>query len=582
MAKINEVTKAYFEDHLNNLRLDHSELKDVKTYSIFTYLCIKNYFYESDDYDVSEVLEHIVDGSNDCSIDAICNSPSDEQELVFVQSKYRTTFDFTEAQGEVEEIKKAIAKLRKAHFNDFRDEVVQEYQMCQEETDSTNYKIVYFTSAVPKKNVKERVRKEIENDDIEFYFGDEITEYIDGVLEKTGKVKKGELIIDKANNKLEYDDSYIVNISALSLKNLYAKYQRALLGLNLRYYIKNKAVDSGLKETISAHPKAFWYLNNGLTIVASSFEVDGKILKLENFSIVNGGQTTNMIYQIDFDENNDFYVPCKVILDEFDDSYLSSDKIAEASNSQKPIKAKDLVANKQEQRDLKGKLKQIGFQYLTKKGETIEKKFKDRTKHGEIEPLGKLVMTSLLQMPWKRSDTKALYEDERIYNNVYRNTNPHLFPEMLKLDLYFKSYSKTNRIKRTMDPTLARNSRTFVLALISFASYVIQTGEEFNNLHGIQDHPEILEEIAAKIIKLDKIIVINSFDKETEKFYDLFDCIINDVIDPIYKYTGNGQDKSNFLKKKESYYECLKYMNGKIYTTSSDISKLCNELFGSK
>ena len=36
-------------------------------------------------------------------------------------------------------------------------------------------------------------------------------------------------------------------------------------------------------------------LNNGLTIACNEYKVDGKFIKLYDFSIVNGGQTTNLI-----------------------------------------------------------------------------------------------------------------------------------------------------------------------------------------------------------------------------------------------------------------------------------------------
>ena len=61
--------------------------------------------------------------------------------------------------------------------------------------------------------------------------------------------------------------SAVVNISSRSLKALYSRWQTALPGLNLRYYVRNKTVDRGLEETITGNGGSFWYLNNGIVIV---------------------------------------------------------------------------------------------------------------------------------------------------------------------------------------------------------------------------------------------------------------------------------------------------------------------------
>lgn len=60
--------------------------------------------------------------------------------------------------------------------------------------------------------------------------------------------------------------------------------------MNLRYYVRQKMVDDGIQQTIAHEPENFWYKNNGIIIVCEDFQMDGKVLKLYNFSIVNGGK----------------------------------------------------------------------------------------------------------------------------------------------------------------------------------------------------------------------------------------------------------------------------------------------------
>lgn len=579
MATIKDDIKIFFQTKIDNLRQEENIPSNIKDYSLFTYICIKNYFFPTDDYDFSDVFSHIVDGSNDCSIDAICNANTDENELVYIQTKFRETFDLTIAIGEINEIKDSIKKLKSLKISAFNEDVLNAYRECKENTESDNFQIVYFTSAVPKKNVQKKAQETLEEDNIQIIFGDEIKSYIEGIQETTGKVANGELELDQTNNLLKFEESVIVNVSSQSLKQLYCTYSRGLLGLNLRFYTRNKTVDNGLKETITKHPNSFWYLNNGLVILADDYKIDGKILKLHGFSIVNGGQTTNAISKEDEDTN--FYLPCKVIkITDKNDPYVSSEKIAEASNSQKPIKAKDLVANRPEQVNLKGLLKQKGFQYITKNGETIDKFHKERHLHGTIDYIGKLVLCTILQKPWLRSDSKSLYEDTKLYNQVYRQTNPELMVQMVKLDYFYKDFCKKKF--NLKDPILARNSRTFALALLVYISYCYQINEKTrpHDTFIDQNKMDILIEHFAKM----DTIILKKFDEEESVFHDLFLVLSDYIITPCYQIAKNMNtelDQSNFLKKKESYVQCLQQLNSEMNFSSfkTPLIQICDKIF---
>ena len=577
MATLKDEIKEFLQNKIDDVRKEENIPDRIKDFSLFTYICIKYYFFASDDYDFSDVFPHIVDGSNDCSIDAICNANSDDNELVFIQTKYKDSFDLTEAIGEIQEIRDSIKKLRALKTSAFNDDVINAYSSCMANTESTNYQILYMTSAVPKKNYQKKAQEALEDEHVQVIFGDEIKSYIEGIQETTGKVANGELRLDYANNVLKFEDSVIVNISSISLKELYIKYQRGLLGLNLRFYTRNKTVDAGLKETITKHPNAFWYLNNGLVILADDYEIDGIVLKLQGFSIVNGGQTTNAISKED--DADEFYIPCKVIKIESNiDPYVSSEKIAEASNSQKPIKAKDLVANKPEQVKLKGLLKQKGFQYITKNGETIDKFHKDRFLHGTIDYIGKLVLCTLLQKPWLRSDSKKLYEDDKIYFQVYRQTNPDLMVQIVKLDYYYKDFCK---MKFNLgDVVLARNSRTFALSLLVYISYCYQTNQLSRPVNTF-NNDTLMNDLVEEIIKM-KSIITKKMDEEESVFHEMFVLLCDNIITPCYQIAtsiNQEMDQSNFLKKKESYLQCLVRLNTEMNVSKSSFRQMCDSLF---
>ncbi len=79
------------------------------------------------------------------------------------------------------------------------------------------------------------------------------------------------------------------------------KLRRYLFESNVRDYLGevqiNNDIDSTLKNYCSSTSEDFWWLNNGVTILATNSFVAGKELCIENVQIVNGLQTTETIYR---------------------------------------------------------------------------------------------------------------------------------------------------------------------------------------------------------------------------------------------------------------------------------------------
>jgi hypothetical protein len=124
----------------------------------------------------------------------------------------------------------------------------------------------------------------------------------------------------------------------------------------------NKKIDDKITDSLQKKRDDFWFLNKGIIISCKDFKPDGDNVKLYDFSIVNGCQTTTLIGEYKGkNEGDNFYLPCKIVKsksnqeDEFS-RFMS--EIAEASNSQKPISDRDLKANRPEQRNLQKELKE--------------------------------------------------------------------------------------------------------------------------------------------------------------------------------------------------------------------------------
>ncbi len=198
---------------------------------------------------------------------------------------------------------------------------------------------------------------------------DDLTNQYQEILDNTLLVSEDVLNIDNAENRLTYKskdkrikESYIVNVSAQSIHNLYKKYGNKVLGMNLRLHITNKSVDGELNKAIKDEQDLFWFKNNGLVIICSKAKFAKNQIKLQNFSIINGGQTTFVLGTNDID--NDFHLVAKIIvLNNFDnieeinlDVHELSTEISLSTNNQKPIKKSDRISSISECRMLKQKL----------------------------------------------------------------------------------------------------------------------------------------------------------------------------------------------------------------------------------
>ena len=140
------------------------------------------------------------------------------------------------------------------------------------------------------------------------------------------------------------------------LADLYKRYSTQLLEKNVRSFLQFKGVNRGIKQTIKDEPEKFIAFNNGLTITATeaktSFYRKSLYLEsLEDFQIVNGGQTTASIYFSNKEglDISNVKVMAKINIAKTSKSKDLDDlisKISEYSNSQSRVSKVDLKIEK--------------------------------------------------------------------------------------------------------------------------------------------------------------------------------------------------------------------------------------------
>lgn len=595
----------YFKHRFNSLTEKYPLFKTLQDYHLFVMLCVKYYFYGdgSTHFDQEIALDYLTDGKNDGGIDAIFNDPnSDGNDVIIVQSKYYedSPLSASDIAGELYKINETLAKLQSNKVSEFNEKMVTAYKnaMSQKEDDG-KIRICFFTSYEPK-NKRERtaleksMEKYFNSFEYELYCRSDIEAQIE--LCENGKicVDFDQLTIDKEGNYLSYEDSVIVNISALSLQNLQNRRRNGLLGMNLRYYVKQKDVDSGINETITNDRENFWYKNNGVLIVCSDFKIEKTTLKLKEFSIVNGGQTTNRIGNADIPE--DFYLQCKVVKSKGqskDEKDLFVHNIAEATNSQKPIKKADLLANTPEQLRLKEELYKYGVYYITKKGDRAPKQFSLPYQSCSLEQVGKVSMAGILQMPGSSRSNSARMYDKDYYNFIFgKSKYAGVISDLLKINYYYDCFLKTD-IKgkgydeKTVLPML-KNGKTFQLAAIMFLCKIERGIFTYDTVAGLLKNVDDLKNVLRSMDDMTTLIR-GQIDNEEELFYNLFSIIGEDVLgycfDDAVERAEDEQKTiapSDYLKSDNNYYRYVLKRLWSMYNKKSDIKNAIALICGSK
>ena len=378
-------------------------------------------------------------------------------------------------------------------------------------------------------------------------------------------VDEAAITVDRGDNYVSFgnENSVIVNMSAKSLKSLYELYgYRGLFSQNLRYYVKNVKVDANVIESIQEHPDNFWYFNNGIILICEDYSIGGNIINLYKFSIINGGQTTKLIGETEFDR--DFFLQCKIIKNRYmdeDDRLEFISNVAEASNTQKPIKDKDLIANRIEQRLLKKQMAKAGVYCQIKRGEKVNKKlYPNAWQNTTNEEIGQFLLSFVYQKPGTaRGSKQSICGNQERYDLLFgKNYNSGFLCDLLKIKAYYKLWvTRVKKIDDGYDPYkvgLVNNGMFFMTAIVGVVSKIYY-------------HPEIIENINESAILEQRLELVSqhdidhsvfrNFEKPKEQYFALFEYCYKHFYGPgyeIFKAVKNGQNNySNFTKINNNY-----------------------------
>lgn len=158
-----------------------------------------------------------------------------------------------------------------------------------------------------------------------------------------------------SNNEYQ---SYLAIFPGLALASIYEKFGSRLLEQNVRSFLQfTGKINKGIRNTIKEEPHMFLAFNNGIAATANSIELEPDeagngliVTKVNDFQIVNGGQTTASIYHTwkkDKANIDDIFVQVKLSVVKNKNKFSDIvSRISEYANTQNKVSFADLSSNK--------------------------------------------------------------------------------------------------------------------------------------------------------------------------------------------------------------------------------------------
>jgi len=243
-------------------------------------------------------------------------------------------------------------------------------------------------------------------------------------------------------------------VSVSEIAKLMQRYGDSLLEKNIRKFLgvnKNR-VNQSIKETLldANKRKNFYFFNNGITMLSSKFSHNALMnenwqLNIENLQIINGGQTSKTIFhvieenqKIDFSNTTVLLRLYEVSTDDEASNTLTTD-ITIATNSQTPVDLRDLRANDSKQQSLGVAVKQLGYEYLTKKG--------TGSSLSASKTIPSSVAAEAIFSTWKKKPHLAKYKKRELFGKFYEDVFDNINGAQLILAVLIYRYCDTNRKK---------------------------------------------------------------------------------------------------------------------------------------
>ena len=252
------------------------------------------------------------------------------------------------------------------------------------------------------------------------------------------------------SENLSSGETYILLVQLKEYYNFISdndKLRRYLFDSNVRDYMGLNRVNEDIRNTlINDKSPDFWWLNNGITILATGASVVGKSIQIQDIQIVNGLQTSESVFRYFTSGGSDISqrsVLVKVIVSK---NLVIRDEIIRATNNQTSVELSALHATDKIQRDIEEVLRLNDFYY-----ERRTNYYRNQAVLVEkiLTPLylASGYVNLILKSPEQATNLKSRFmKNESSYNKVYSNsTDLEIWPKIAYVLKYTDKFLETKR-----------------------------------------------------------------------------------------------------------------------------------------
>lgn len=363
---MNVVLNSLLKKHCHAFDLTGSETENFEHF--INYIVVKNHVTQSFDPAIvcTEKGELAIDGIAIIAEDNLVTSPQEIEDIfslkkkditvdfIFIQSKTSEKFDAAEISlffGAVKNFFDDSSKINNTpQLVKFKKIIHFIFDNCEKLYTNPRIKICYASAGcwqndgnlldIINTSISEMERKHIFSD-IRFipYDSDKITDAFRMIKNSVSKrLQMDQAAIIPATSNVE--EAYIGVVKCIDYLNLVTDQDGNLMTNlfedNVRYFQGFNPVNCEIANTLLSEEKQkdFAFYNNGITIVANEIRRTGAFFNLSNFQVVNGCQTSFVLFNQKSIIKPDSYVIVKLV--EAKNSDFSS-LIVKASNRQTPV-----------------------------------------------------------------------------------------------------------------------------------------------------------------------------------------------------------------------------------------------------
>ena len=439
-----------------------------------------NYFRIEEELAVDLVCDH----KNDKGIDGIYVDKQ-SKEVILLQSKFRKKFDKGDGDGDLRKLvgsgewfsKENIDKLEQSRASKELKSLVNDLNVFDLLNQGYSLKMLFVTSGYFDNSANDYIK--VTSEKVEYWdnnklFANFTYNGTEDLVNEEFTLQATDKIIE--NNYTSENSAYTLAVKASDLLKMEGIVDRSLFSKNVRYGLGKTNVNRSISKTIKDKTKhnKFILFHNGITIVCHKAEIsDITKLKITNYSVVNGCQSTLTLYENREHLTDELLIMVKVVAT--GENTKLSDEITYFANNQNPINPSDLRSREKFQLDLQ---KQFDDEFKGKVHYKIKRGEKINSDAIVIENTfaAQLIHSFTLESPFNSHLKTATFSKQ--YDKIFtRHTDIHL---IYFLNEIFKLIQRNlDKIKepivRSYQPT-----KFFILYVLKRIINESEINEDFN------------------------------------------------------------------------------------------------------